>query len=204
MYRRRSTYMRGQGMRRVYIQEGTGLGNVFKSLIDGGRRFFQSPAVKKQIKSFGRSVIQSGKRVIDNPQNRKQLENLGKKALDSVKSQAQKQGELLLQDVLEGQNVLESVKSRGRSGLVNLRDEAVNLTPIELEQAKERINKMLELERANLLNEGRQRGKIISDIGNRQRIETQAEIDSEIRRILGRGMRLQGSGHKRGRKRKNK
>lgn len=196
--------MRGQGMRRVYIQEGTGLGNVFKSLIDGGRRFFQSPAVKKQIKSFGRSVIQSGKRVIDNPQNRKQLENLGKKALDSVKSQAQKQGELLLQDVLEGQNVLESVKSRGRSGLVNLRDEAVNLTPIELEQAKERINKMLELERANLLNEGRQRGRIITDEANRQKLSTQAEIDSEIRRILGRGMRLQGSGHKRGRKKKNK
>lgn len=204
MYRRRSTYMRGQGMRRVFQQEGLGLGNVFKSLIDGGRRFFQSPAVKKQIKSFGRSVIQSGKRVIDNPQNRKQLENLGKKALDSVKSQAQKQGELLLQDVLEGQNVKQSVLNRGRSGLMDLRDEAVNLTPIELEQAKERINKMLELERANLLNEGRQRGRIITDEANRQKLSTQAEIDSEIRRILGRGMRLQGSGHKRGRKRKNK
>jgi len=204
MYRRRSTYIRGQGMRRVYQQEGRGLGNIFKSIFDGGRRFFQSPAVKKQIKSFGRSVIQSGKRVIDNPQNRKQLENLGKKALDSVKSQAQKQGELLLQDVLEGQNVLESVKSRGRSGLVNLRDEAVNLTPIELEQAKERINRMLELERANLLNEGRQRGRIITDEANRQKLSTQAEIDAELRRILGRGMRLQGSGHKRGRKKKNK
>jgi len=196
--------MRGQGMRRVYQQEGRGLGNIFKSIFDGGRRFFQSPAVKKQIKSFGRSVIQSGKRIIDNPQNRKQLENLGKKALDSVKSQAQKQGELLLQDVLEGQNVLESVKSRGRSGLVNLRDEAVNLTPIELEQAKERINRMLELERANLLNEGRQRGRIITDEANRQKLSTQAEIDAELRRILGRGMRLQGSGHKRGRKKKNK
>jgi len=204
MYRRRSTYIRGQGMRRVYQQEGRGLGNIFKSIFDGGRRFFQSPAVKKQIKSFGRSVIQSGKRVIDNPQNRKQLENLGKKALDSVKSQAQKQGELLLQDVLEGQNVLESVKSRGRSGLVNLRDEAVNLTPIELEQAKERINRMLELERANLLNEGRQRGRIITDEANRQKLSTQAEIDAELRRILGRGMRLQGSGQKRGQKKKNK
>jgi hypothetical protein len=204
MYRRRSTYIRGQGMRRVYKQEGRGLGNIFKSIVDGGRRFFQSPAVKKQIKSFGRSVIQSGKRIIDNPQNRKQLENLGKKALDSVKSQAQKQGELLLQDVLEGQNVKQSVLNRGRSGLVNLRDEAVNLTPIELEQAKERINKMLELERANLLNEGRQRGRIITDEANRQKLSTQAEIDAELRRILGRGMRLQGSGHKRGRKRKNK
>jgi len=206
VYNRRSTYIKGQGMRRVYRQQGRGLGNVFKSIFDGGRRFFQSPAVKKQIKAFGRSVLQSGKRVIDNPENRKQLENLGKKGLESLKSQAQKQGELLLQDVLEGQNVLDSVKSRGRSGLVNLRDEAVNLTPIELEQAKERINRMLEIERASLLNEARQRGRTITDLGNRQRIETQAEIDAELRRILGRGMRLQGGGkasYRGGRKKKH-
>jgi len=206
VYNRRSTYIKGQGMRRVYKQQGRGLGNVFKSIFDGGRRFFQSPAVKKQIKAFGRSVFNSGKRIIDNPENRKQLENLGKKGLESLKRQGEKQGEKLLQDIMEGKNVKQSVLNRGRSGLMDLKNEALDLGSVELEQARNRINKLLELERASLLNEGRQRGRTISDLGNRQMLETQAEIDQEINRMLrGRGMRLQGGGkasYRGGRKKK--
>jgi hypothetical protein len=196
-YKRRSTYIRGQGMRRVYKQQGRGLGNVFKSIFDGGRRFFQSPAVKKQFKEFGQSVFNSAKRIVDNPENRKQLENLGKKGLDSLKRQGEKQGQKLLEDILEGKNVLDSAKNRGRSGLMDLQNEAVDLGSVELQQARNRINTLLELERASLLNEGRQRGRTISDLGNRQMLETQSEIDAEINRMLrGRGMRLQGGGGK--------
>ena len=65
---------------------------------------------------------------------------------------------------------------------MDLRNEAVDLGSVELQQARNRVNKLLELERASLLNEGRQRGRTISDLGNRQMLETQAEIDEEINR----------------------
>lgn len=109
----------GRGLASRYY--GDGLGNVLRATLKGAQKLFRqaAPKLKKAgiqfLKSTGKRLKEAGEKYIEDNKDeiKDELKKLGKRATKI----AQQEAEEAVKEVLEGQNVKETIKTRGQRAL---------------------------------------------------------------------------------------
>lgn len=200
-----SRYLSGTGKKYQIITHGEGIGDIYK----WGSKTIKKLMGNKSLQKIGNFLLdqakQSGEVLLKEAktQGKRVLRESGKELADIAVSSAK----TLLDDIAEGKNVEQSIKTNVRKTKERVGTKVKELSKKEQQIAKRRAREILESERRRLTGEAKR--LIKEETQERSIFDDIDEFEGEgLTRIgmtrNGRGLRQIGTGKKRGRPRKKK